>query len=476
MKKFKGLAATAALVLALSGAILPAQGSEEKTPTDVQPVNSSPSASPQGQGVVRVTWTAPANVTDLVGYSVTAVPQEGITVAGSRAVCQANACESTVLGLPAVSHNFTVTAIYADNTRFSRQNVSAFTPQTVPGTPRNLVAAAESATEIRLTWQGPENNGGLVVSEYLVRDSSNTLHATVTSPTALITGLTANTAYIFNVTAKNPNGESVALTQNAAITTNGNAPTQPSAPTVTPGTGQIAISWVAPSSVDAGLTGYKVYIFDSAGALVGGVRTPSPAAATSLEVTGLANATYRVSVVATNRWGDSASSSQTVTTVGVVTQGSAGSGGAAPAAAAPATTSSTVSPGATQSSQSKVATDSNQATPAETADLKRVSDFFTGGAVTRESKAVAINRSWRLVRASVGEVLHATIRDLAPARARVSAWTRTPDGKTFRLSNRMTSSTGLLTSPSYKFKEPGNYLISWVYKGVKRSLVVFVSE
>lgn len=473
MKKFRGLAATAALVVALSGSMLPAQGSAQ-TPTQVVPVDTSPFDSAQGEGVVRVTWTAPANATNLVGYSVAAVPNSGPTKAGSRAVCLSNACESTVLGLPAVEHNFTVTAIYADNSRFSAS--TEFTPVTVPASATNLSAVVASSTEIRLSWQGPENTGGLLVSEYLVRDSSNTLHATVTNPTALITGLTANTAYIFNVTAKNPNGESVALIQNAAITTNGNAPTQPSAPTVTPGTGQIAISWVAPSSVDAGLTGYKVYIFDSAGALVGGVRTPSPATATSLEVTGLANATYRVSVVATNRWGDSASSSQTVTTVGVVTQGSAGSGGAAPAAAAPATTSSTVSPGATQSSQSKVATDSNQATPAETADLRRVSDFFTGGAVTRESKAVAINRSWRLVRASVGEVLHATIRDLAPARARVSTWTRTPDGKTHRLSNRMTSSTGLLTSPSYKFKEPGNYLISWVYKGVKRSLVVFVSE
>lgn len=466
----------AMLVATLSLTLLPAIGAlAVDAPDGLKHRSTSAANAATDSAVMEISWNRPATLP--LGYSVRATSDNAPTRTGSVYRCDESLCRSSVANLHGgVLYTFTVTAFGSSTDSASGQVTATALSAPYAATPRSQEAISD--TQIRLGWSKPNSSSGEAVSSYVIRNG-NTFVATTSATSVVVDGLDPLTSYTFNIAARNSIGESQTSSFNA-VQTLGSAPAAPSAPTANPSETSIAISWIAPNEGSSAITDYKVYIFDNSGALVGAVRTPSPSTATSLTATGLADGTYRVAVVAVNRWGESASSSQTTVTVTSVTGSSQGSGGSAPVAivtppASSTTSSPTTSSPATQSTESATASGSAPVAPAPGAAPK-ISDFLSGGAVTPASKNVQINLKWRLVRAQVGEVLHVTIRDLAPARARVSTWARTPDGTTFRLSARTTSANGVLTSPSYSFAEPGNYKISWVYKGVKRSLVVFVSE
>ena len=110
---------------------------------------------------------------------------------------------------------------------------AASTPRTVPGIP-TVVTGTASNGAVRLSWTAPASNGGAAITDYLVQYSSSngsswTTFADGTSPatSALVTGLTNGTAYVFRVAAVNPAGNgdysvaSTAVTPAAAVITNG---------------------------------------------------------------------------------------------------------------------------------------------------------------------------------------------------------------------------------------------------------------
>ena len=81
--------------------------------------------------------------------------------------------------------------------------------QTVPSAPRNLVADGEDG-QVTLSWEAPEDDGGLAITDYEVRINGRGSWISIgsTHTTHTVTGLTNGTAYVFQVRAVNAAGSS----------------------------------------------------------------------------------------------------------------------------------------------------------------------------------------------------------------------------------------------------------------------------
>ena len=86
----------------------------------------------------------------------------------------------------------------------------------VPSVPQNLVSSSITATSVVLDWDVSTDNIG-VVSYNIYKDSSVT--ASRVGNTATISGLTASTTYIFEVTALDEAGNESALSTSVSVTT-----------------------------------------------------------------------------------------------------------------------------------------------------------------------------------------------------------------------------------------------------------------
>lgn len=98
--------------------------------------------------------------------------------------------------------------------------VNAVTDTTPPTAPTNLTASGTTQTTTNLSWTASTDNVG--VTGYDVYQGT-TLLGTVTTTTANITGLTANTAYTFSVKAKDAAGNISAASNTVNVTTLPNA-------------------------------------------------------------------------------------------------------------------------------------------------------------------------------------------------------------------------------------------------------------
>ena len=117
-----------------------------------------------------------------------------------------------------------------------------------------------------------------------------------------VTGLVNGTPYYFRVTAVNRVGEGPASAEVKAVPV-----TVPGAPvglTATPGKSKVTLTWAAPASGGAPITGYIIYKGTSPGGETGPAVNASPVTATSYTVTSLVNGTtYYFEVFAVNAAG-----------------------------------------------------------------------------------------------------------------------------------------------------------------------------
>ena len=167
----------------------------------------------------------------------------------------------------------------------------------VPSAPRNVAVTRASRTEIDVTWEAPESNGGLAVSGYTATASVTGGAAVTCASTALscrLTGLTAGATYSITVTATNAAGSGASST--AKTLAAGVAPSTPGTPTMVAGNGEIQVSWTAP--VDNGGLAISKYTVTSNPES----KTCSPnAGELTCVVTGLTIGTkYTFTVLATN--------------------------------------------------------------------------------------------------------------------------------------------------------------------------------
>jgi streptogramin lyase len=212
-------------------------------------------------------------------------------------------------------------------TNGTNNSVSRADPNGVANAP-TAVGGTRGNGQVSLSWTAPANTGALSVTDYSVSvfNSSGGTATGVTggttrlvgsaTPNLVFSGLTNGTAYTFKVAAVNSAGTGTLSALSAPVTPF-TVPGAPTVTSVTPGNGQLALTWNAP--VDDGgsaVTDYAVSVFDSVGGPATGVTGPATrlvgSAATSYAFTGLTNGTrYEFAVAAVNAAGTGAQSALT---------------------------------------------------------------------------------------------------------------------------------------------------------------------
>jgi hypothetical protein len=182
---------------------------------------------------------------------------------------------------------------------------------TAPGKTGTPAATADSGAA-QVSWTAPTE--GDAPTSYTVTPTVNGVAQTPTTVTGTppatsttVTGLTVGSSYTFTVRAANAVGNGpVSEASNAVVPTGAALPGTPSAVKAAPGNGLVEVSWSAPSTGAASITGYKVtpYVGSTAG-------TPKvlSGTGTSTTIEPLNNGTaYTFKVAAVNASGEGSAS------------------------------------------------------------------------------------------------------------------------------------------------------------------------
>lgn len=186
----------------------------------------------------------------------------------------------------------------------------------VPDPPTNVVATTGNR-RATITFSPPEDDGGLIITDYTVSAFDNTTPAnggqivSAQNPPITVVGLTSGDEYYFTVTATNSAGESAnSANSNIIEILIAREPDPPTAVVATVGDGEATVTFDAPEN-DGGsaITSYEVTAIDETNPGNGGQTTSG--ITTSLTVTGLTNGDgYTFQVIATNLQGESDPSSK----------------------------------------------------------------------------------------------------------------------------------------------------------------------
>lgn len=254
-----------------------ARGSGADSPASVGVTPISPSSAPvitevtPGNATLDITYTATFSTGETVwsryssddGATWATWANSGATSSGTVTLSSlANGTTYEVqLGLAASPATPTT---LVSGTASGRPGTTPGAPTAVTGTSRNGYAA--------ITWVAPGSDGGSPLVGYVVEESRTgtggwlpaagtcapSLTSSSTSRSCNATGLTNGTPYYFRVTAVNSFGAGSASSASSAVTPAG-PPDTPAAPTGEGGTGgDINLSWTAPATNGAAVTGYEI--------------------------------------------------------------------------------------------------------------------------------------------------------------------------------------------------------------------------
>lgn len=210
-----------------------------------------------GNGIVIVTWTAPASSEPITSYTVTSDP-EGITV-----TVEGTATMAVVTGLTnGAIYTFTVHATSTIGDGPESTPSEANTPRATPFASANVVVTPHPTIplQVNVTWDAP-NNGGTPIQRYLLEATpGGATRYTVDASTSFdFVGLPRGT-YTFTVRAENAAGLGVASAPSAATLLH-DVPDPPSSVTATPhaSTPLVAVvTWPAAQTYGEPITRYTV--------------------------------------------------------------------------------------------------------------------------------------------------------------------------------------------------------------------------
>jgi YD repeat-containing protein len=205
-------AQSAALAVTTPAASTSYDAAPPSTPTGL--TATADQYSPDSQ--IDLTWSAS---TDNVAVSAYEILRDGVQVGVTSGLTFNDT------NLTPGSHTYTLIAFDADDNQSPPVTVSGSTgaDKTAPNAPLDVQVTAVSSTSVTLGWVQPWDNVG--VDHYDVTRSSNTYPyttvdlGTTTTPSITASGLSAGTAYTFNVTAYDAAGNKSASASTSATTT-----------------------------------------------------------------------------------------------------------------------------------------------------------------------------------------------------------------------------------------------------------------
>jgi hypothetical protein len=177
-------------------------------------VVAASNASAQG----TVSFAAPsANGSPIISYTVTSSPG-GIVGTGDASPIVVNGLTN------GTAYTFTVTATNGVGTSQASSPLSnIITPATIPDAPSGLTAAVGN-TQVSLLWTAPAFDGGAMITDYVVwyklsSDPTWSIFADgiSTATTVIVTGLTNDLSYDFQVSAVNDVGQSLVNSTSATL-------------------------------------------------------------------------------------------------------------------------------------------------------------------------------------------------------------------------------------------------------------------
>ena len=236
-----------------------------KTPDTTAPtVPVSLTAAVENESQVNLSWTASTDNVGVTGYQIERCEGAGCSSFSQIATTTGTTYNNTGL-LASMSYSYRVRATDAANNPSDYSNITsaATLDTTAPTAPTGLTAAAESESQINLSWSASTDNVG--VTGYQIERctgascSSFSQIATTTGTTYNNTGLLASTSYSYRVRATDAaNNLSVYSNIAGDATPDTTAPTAPASLTATVASeSQINLSWTA-STDNVGVTGYQI--------------------------------------------------------------------------------------------------------------------------------------------------------------------------------------------------------------------------
>ncbi|MFA6291900.1 MAG: fibronectin type III domain-containing protein [Victivallales bacterium] len=261
-------------------------------------VPGAPTAVTAARGNMKATVSFKPPISDggepITLYTVTSSPS-GFTATGIGSPIEVTGLKN------GISYRFAVKAKNAVGTGLAAWS-QAVIPTTVPDAP-TIGTPIAGVLKITIPFTVPASNGGRPITGYTVRSVTGGIVKTGMSSPIIITGLTYDVPYQFNVTAKNEVGESLPSGDSVATKPKALIPGAPTAVTAARGNMKATVSFKAPIS-DGGAA-ISLYTVTSSPAGFSATGTASP-----IEVAGLKNGTaYRFKVVATNPIGNGPASS-----------------------------------------------------------------------------------------------------------------------------------------------------------------------
>ena len=173
-----------------------------------------------GYGLVTVSWALSVSM-DAVGYEVFTADGTSMGTFYNQDIISSDGILSVdILNLvPLLSYSFQVAAfndaVSGLKSAVSNSATPSEGPFTVPDAPTNVVAVAGNGS-VTLSWEPPSNDGGSMITTYIVTYRDGTVSTGSRLITYVMTGLTNGESYTFTITASNSIGDS--LPSNASNT------------------------------------------------------------------------------------------------------------------------------------------------------------------------------------------------------------------------------------------------------------------